>query len=87
MTPYLLSMSNEELLRYAEQVAITELEQELVRRYNALHDNAEEISYVEDFKDAVWNIADALADTLGYNRTEASEELFDAIEKFEEAQR
>jgi len=87
MSLYLPSMSDSELLRYAEQSATTAVEEELVQRYHRLHDNAEAIEYVSEFKQVVWDQADALANVIGYNRTKASNLLFDAIQKFEGAQR
>ena len=86
MSLYLPSLTDDELIRHSYQVATTDLEKELVKRYHALYDNAEAIPYVEVFKDAVWGVADNLGNVEGYSRSKASAELFDAVEKFEEAQ-
>ena len=41
MSIYLPSMTDEELLRHADQNAVTDLEKELMKRYHALAGNAE----------------------------------------------
>ena len=87
MSIYMPSLTDDEMLRYADQAAVTDIEKELVKRYNALYDNAEGICYVEEFKASIWEIAKNLENTEERNCRAVSEELFAAIVKFEEAQR
>ncbi|MGB8348310.1 MAG: hypothetical protein WCD86_25735 [Ktedonobacteraceae bacterium] len=58
----------------------------MVKRVEDIQDNPECVPSVEDFRDAVWGIADKLSDVEGIKKKAASKALFDAIKKFEGAQ-
>ena len=84
MSAFLATLTDDELLRYAVQFAMTDLEKELIARQESLHANPERIPIVEIFKDKVWSIADELSDKDGLRRKAASTSLFNAITQFED---
>lgn len=88
---YLPSMTNEELVRYAETTATTELERELVMRAARLLNVEAEL---EELRDAIHAVNMAGIDFAHTVRSVAAsvyddqcEELLDAIEIFEKETR
>ena len=87
---YLPSMTTEELVRYADTAATTELERELVIHATALLEDCGDNDKLQDqmfnlmsagtvFTNAVRSVAKSLSE----DDSDLSEALLDAIEKFE----
>jgi len=84
---YLPSMTDEELVRYAEAVATTELERELVKRLEDLLDVEADLEKLQDAMHAVnmagIDFANAVRSAAVSSDDDLSEALLDAIEIFE----